>query len=139
VYRPVSLGILLGVLTTHSNILSREYFCWRVGFPVCCSPLVVCCFPPCGVSPRGVRGLCPLRSFDPAHSFAFMGPHADPSGVGTPDSGWQQSGRRGRAAAARVSTTSAETPAGTQASLQQLLSWTAPRSKCKASNKKRSD
>jgi len=32
--------------------------CWRVGFPVCC-------FPPCGVSPRGVRGLCPLRSSDP--------------------------------------------------------------------------
>jgi len=33
--------------------------CWRVVFPVWC-------FPPCGVSPRGVRGLCaPLRSSDP--------------------------------------------------------------------------
>jgi len=30
--------------------------CWRVGFPVCC-------FPPCGVSPRGVRGLCPPAVF----------------------------------------------------------------------------
>jgi len=48
-----------------------------------------------------------------------MGPPVEPSGVGTPDSSWQQSGRRGRAAAARVSTTSAETPAGTQASPQQ--------------------
>jgi len=40
----------------------------------------------------------------------------EPSGVGTPDLGWQQSGRRGRAAAARTSTTPAETLAGTQAS-----------------------
>jgi len=48
-----------------------------------------------------------------------MGPPVEPSGVGTPDSGWQQSGRRGRAAAARISTTSAETLAGTQASPRQ--------------------
>ena len=47
-----------------------------------------------------------------------MSPPVEPSGVGTPDSGWQQSGRHGRAAAARVSTTSAETPAGTQANPQ---------------------
>jgi len=44
-----------------------------------------------------------------------MGPHGGLSGVATPDLGWQQSGRRGRAAAARIST-SAETPADTQAS-----------------------
>jgi len=44
-----------------------------------------------------------------------MGPHGGLSGVATPDLGWQQSGRRGRAAAARVST-SAETSADTQAS-----------------------
>jgi len=54
--------------------------CWRVGFPVCCSPLVVCCFPPCGVSPRGVRGLCPPAVFRPARSFAFMGPPVEPFG-----------------------------------------------------------
>jgi len=45
-----------------------------------------------------------------------MRPPVEPSGVGTPDLGWQQSGRRGRAAAARTSTTPAETLAGTQAS-----------------------
>jgi len=44
-----------------------------------------------------------------------MGPPGGLSGVATPDLGWQQSGRRGRAAAARIST-SAETPADTQAS-----------------------
>jgi len=44
-----------------------------------------------------------------------MGPPGGPSGVAMPDSGWQQSGRRGRAAAARIST-SAETPAGAPAS-----------------------
>jgi len=47
-----------------------------------------------------------------------MGPPAEPSGVGTPDLGWQQSGRRGRPTAARISTTSAKTPAGAQASPQ---------------------
>jgi len=45
-----------------------------------------------------------------------MRPPVEPSGVGTPDLGWQQSGRRGRAAAARTSITPAETLAGTQAS-----------------------
>jgi len=48
-----------------------------------------------------------------------MRPPVEPSGVGTPDLGWQQSGRRGRAAAARTSTTPAETLAGTQASPRQ--------------------
>ena len=50
-----------------------------------------------------------------------MGPPLEPSGVGTPDLGWQQSGRRGRAAAARTSTTPAETLAGTQASPRQVM------------------
>ena len=49
-----------------------------------------------------------------------MHPTGEPSGVAMLDSGWQQSGRRGRAAAARIST-SAETLAGTQASPRQLL------------------
>ena len=93
--------------------------CWRrqrVGFPGCYSPLVVCCFPPCGVFPPAVCGGCaPLRSFAPARSFAFMGPPGELSGVATPDLGWQQSGRRGRATTARIST-SAETPSDTQAS-----------------------
>ena len=82
--------------------------------PCAVSPLVV--FPP-----RGVRGLCPPAVFRPARSFAFMAPPVEPSGVGTPDSGWQQTGRRGRAAAARISTTSAETLAGTQASPRHLM------------------
>jgi len=59
-----------------------------------------------------------------------MGPPVEPSGVGTPDLGWQQSGRRGRAAAARTSTTPAETLAGTQVSpRQEGLNgvWAAPR------------
>ena len=89
------------------------------------SPLVV--FPPavCG-------GCAPLRSFDPARSFAFMGPPGGPSGIAMPDSGWQQSGRRGRAATARIST-SAETPAGTKTSPRQfvnriLISFSPPHS-----------
>jgi len=45
-----------------------------------------------------------------------MGPPPLPSGVGMPDLGWQQGGRRGRAAAARISTTPPETLAGAQAS-----------------------
>jgi len=98
---------------------SRRGVCWRAGFPGCCSPLVVCCFPPCGVFPPAVcGGYAPLPSFDPARSFAFMGPPGELSGIATPDLGWQQSGRRGRAAAARIST-SAETPADTQASQHQ--------------------
>jgi len=44
-----------------------------------------------------------------------MGPPGELSGVATPDLGWQQSGRRGRATTARIST-SAETPSDTQAS-----------------------
>ena len=81
--------------------------------PCAVSPLPLVVFPPavCG-------GCAPLRSSDASRSFAFMRPSVEPSGVGMPDSGWQQSGRRGRAAAARIST-SAETPAGTQASPQQ--------------------
>jgi len=47
-----------------------------------------------------------------------MGPPGELSGVATPNLGWQQSGRCGRAAAARIST-SAETPADTQASQRQ--------------------
>jgi len=50
-----------------------------------------------------------------------MGLPLEPLGVGTPDLGWQQSGRRGRAAAARTSTTPAETLAGTQASPHHYL------------------
>ena len=79
--------------------------------PCAVSPLVV--FPPavCG-------GCAPLRSSDASRSFAFMRHLCQLSGIGMPGSDWQQSGRRGRAAAARI-TTSAETPAGTQASPQQ--------------------
>jgi len=33
----------------------QQKLCWRVGFPVWC-------FPPCGVSPQGVWGLCPYVS-----------------------------------------------------------------------------
>jgi len=48
-----------------------------------------------------------------------MGPPADqPSGVGTPDSGWRMSGRRGRATAALSSTTPADTTEGTTAGRQ---------------------
>jgi len=48
-----------------------------------------------------------------------MGPSADqPSGVGTPDSGWQTPGRRGRATAALSSTIPADTTAGTTAGRQ---------------------
>jgi len=54
----------------------------------------VCCFPPCGVSPRGVWGLCPLRSSDDAFSM-MMSPHAEPtSGCSAPDSGWQSAAAR---------------------------------------------
>jgi len=82
--------------------------------PCAVSPLVV--FPPpvCG-------GCAPLRSSDALVALLFMRPPVEPSGVGTPDLGWQQSGRRGRAAAARTSTTPAETLAGTQASPRQYL------------------
>jgi len=48
-----------------------------------------------------------------------MGTPAEPSGVGTPDSGWQQPGRRGRATAALSSTTPADMTAGTTAGRQQ--------------------
>ena len=84
----------------------------RVLFPPCAvSPPVV--FPPCGLW----LGLCVSR-VDPA--FAMMEPSADqPSGVGTPDSGWQTPGRRGRATAALSSTTPADTTAGTPAGRQQ--------------------
>ena len=100
---------------------SRRGVCWRVGFPVCCSLLVVWCFPPLWCFPPWCAGAvppCGLLTPRVALRFAFMGPPAEPSGVGTPNSGWQQSGRRECAAAARISTTSAETPAGTQASPQ---------------------
>jgi len=54
----------------------------------------VCCFPPCGVSPRGVWGLCPLRSSDDAF-FMMMSPHAEPTpGCSAPDSGWQSAAAR---------------------------------------------
>jgi len=70
---------------------SRRGVCWRVGFPVCC-------FLPCGICPRGVWGLCPLRSSDDAVSM-IPSPHPEPtSGCSEPDSGWQS-------AAARPSTT----------------------------------
>jgi len=66
---------------------SRRGVCWRVGFPVCC-------FPPCGVSPRGVWGLCPLRSSDDAVSM-ILSPHPEPtSGCSEPDSGWQSAAAR---------------------------------------------
>jgi len=54
----------------------------------------VCCFPPCGVSPRGVWGLCPLRSSDDAFSM-MMSPRAEPtSGCSEPDSSWQSAAAR---------------------------------------------
>jgi len=74
------------------------------------------CFPPrCAgaVPPRGLL----TRSV----ASAFMGPPPLPSGVGTPDLGWQQGGRRGRAAAARISTTPPETLAGAQASPRHMM------------------
>ena len=45
--------------------------CWQVGSPVCF-------FFPCGVSPRCVWGLCPLRSSDDAFAMN-LSPHAEPS------------------------------------------------------------
>jgi len=49
---------------------------------------------PCGVSPRGVWGLCPLRSFDDAVSM-ILSPHPEPtSGCSEPDSGWQSAAAR---------------------------------------------
>jgi len=66
---------------------TRGGVCWRVGFPVCC-------FPPCGVSPRGVWGLCPLRSSDDAVSM-ILSPHPEPTpGCSEPDSGWQSAAAR---------------------------------------------
>jgi len=64
--------------------------------PVGGSP--VCCFPPCGVSPRGVWGLCPLRSSDDAFSIV-MSPHPEPTSssgcsCSEPDSGWQSAAAR---------------------------------------------
>jgi len=63
-------------------------YCWRVGFPVCC-------FPPCGFSPRGVWGLCPLRSSDDAVSMILL-PHPEPTSgcCSEPDSGWQSAAAR---------------------------------------------
>jgi len=53
-----------------------------------------------------------------------MGPPADqPSVVGTPDSGWQMSGRRGRATAALSSTTPADTTAGTMHDGRPTTVW----------------
>jgi len=99
---------------------SRRGVCWRVGLwvsPCAVSPLVV-------FSPAVCGGCAPLRSSDAlvallscVHLLSLR------SGVGTPDLGWQQPGRRGRAAAARTSTTPAETLTGTQASPHQILSF----------------
>jgi len=63
--------------------------CWRVG-PVCCAPLRCV-----GLCPR--RYLLPLRLL----STMGMGPPAQPSGVGTPESGWLAAAwlPRGRATA----------------------------------------
>ena len=49
---------------------------------------------PCGVSPRGVWGLSPLRSSDNAFSM-ILSPHPEPtSGCSEPDSGWQSASAR---------------------------------------------
>ena len=54
----------------------------------------MCCFPPCGVSPRGVWGLCPLWSSDDAFSM-ILSLHPEPtSGCSEPDSGWQSAAAR---------------------------------------------
>ena len=51
-------------------------------------------FPPYGVSPRGVWGLCPLRSSDDAFSM-ILSPHPEPtSGYSRPDSDWQSAAAR---------------------------------------------
>jgi len=85
--------------------------CWRVGFPVCC-------FPPCGVfPPRCAGAVPPCGLLTRSVALAFMGPTVRPSGVGEPDLGWQQGGRRGRAAATHSTTPpETETLADVQAS-----------------------
>jgi len=53
----------------------------------------VCCFPPCGVPPRGVWGLCPLRSS--VDAFSMMPPRPLPTaGCSEPDSSWQSAAAR---------------------------------------------
>jgi len=85
-------------------------------------------FSPCAVSP--------LWCFPPAMSgwgsvwvgltprlLSSMAAWSDqPSGVGTPDSGWQMSGHRGCATVTLSSTTPADTTAGTTAGRQHLHS-----------------
>jgi len=87
-------------------------------FPCAGFPPVL--FPPCGVSPLRCLAGALCGSGWPRACFHSMGTSAEPSGVGTPDSGWQQPGRRGRATAALSSTTPADTTAGTTAGRQQF-------------------